>query len=248
MKSIAPRTCFRPCAESSTSASAAASPRGSFCCSARHRWISCGNRERASPGVSRIWSSARWHIRELAERDLMRLWIRGGFPRSFLAPTDADSALWRESFIRTYLERDIPAFGPRVPADHAAPVLDHARALPGRSVERRRAGQKPRRGRQDRGPVCRLARGPPARAPIATVPMPTSARDWQSRPRSTFATAASFTRCCGSTTPRVSSATRSPVRAGRASSSRRCFGRPRNAPRPASIVRRAVSKSTSSWN
>ena len=56
-------------------------------------------------------------IRELAESDLMRLWIRGGFPRSFLAPTDADSAVWRESFIRTYLERDIPALGPRVPAD-----------------------------------------------------------------------------------------------------------------------------------
>ena len=56
-------------------------------------------------------------IRELAESDPMRLWIRGGFPRSFLAPTDADSAVWRESFIRTYLERDIPALGPRVPAD-----------------------------------------------------------------------------------------------------------------------------------
>ena len=56
-------------------------------------------------------------IRELVERDQMCLWIRGGFPRSFLAPTDADSAVWRESFIRTYLERDIPALGPRVPAD-----------------------------------------------------------------------------------------------------------------------------------
>ena len=56
-------------------------------------------------------------IRELAESDPMRLWIRGGFPRSVLAPTDADSAVWRESFIRTYLERDIPALGPRVPAD-----------------------------------------------------------------------------------------------------------------------------------
>ena len=56
-------------------------------------------------------------IRELAESDQMRLWIRGGFPRSVLAPTDADSTLWRESFIRTYLERDIPALGPRVPAD-----------------------------------------------------------------------------------------------------------------------------------
>ena len=55
-------------------------------------------------------------IREVAERDQTRLWTRGGFPLSFLAPTDADSAVWREQFIRTYLERDIPALGPRVPA------------------------------------------------------------------------------------------------------------------------------------
>ena len=55
-------------------------------------------------------------IRELAADDQMRLWARGGFPRSFLAPTDADSAVWREQFIRTYLERDIPALGPRIPA------------------------------------------------------------------------------------------------------------------------------------
>ena len=55
-------------------------------------------------------------IREVAERDQTRLWMRGGFPLSFLAPTDADSAVWREQFIRTYLERDIPALGPRVPA------------------------------------------------------------------------------------------------------------------------------------
>jgi hypothetical protein len=46
-----------------------------------------------------------------------RLWIRGGFPDSFLAATDAASALWRENFIRTYLERDIPQLGPRVPAE-----------------------------------------------------------------------------------------------------------------------------------
>lgn len=55
-------------------------------------------------------------VREVPERDQMRLWTRGGFPRSFLAPTDADSAVWREQFIRTYLERDIPALGPRIPA------------------------------------------------------------------------------------------------------------------------------------
>lgn len=46
-----------------------------------------------------------------------RLWIRGGFPDSFLAESDEASAVWRENFIRTYLERDIPQLGPRVPAE-----------------------------------------------------------------------------------------------------------------------------------
>ena len=46
-----------------------------------------------------------------------RLWIRGGFPDSFLAGSDEASAVWRESFVRTYLERDIPQLGPRVPAE-----------------------------------------------------------------------------------------------------------------------------------
>jgi len=45
------------------------------------------------------------------------LWIRGGFPDSFLATSDRASALWRENFIRTYLERDIPQLGPRIPAE-----------------------------------------------------------------------------------------------------------------------------------
>lgn len=40
-----------------------------------------------------------------------KLWIRGGFPRSFLAGSDADSLAWREGFIRTFLERDIPMLG-----------------------------------------------------------------------------------------------------------------------------------------
>ena len=46
-----------------------------------------------------------------------KLWVRGGFPDSFLAETDKASAIWRENFIRTYLERDIPQLGPRVPAE-----------------------------------------------------------------------------------------------------------------------------------
>ena len=46
-----------------------------------------------------------------------KLWIRGGFPDSFLAESDRASVVWRENFIRTYLERDIPQLGPRVPAE-----------------------------------------------------------------------------------------------------------------------------------
>ncbi len=45
------------------------------------------------------------------------LWLRGGFPESFLAGSDAESLIWREDFIASYLERDIPALGPRVPAE-----------------------------------------------------------------------------------------------------------------------------------
>lgn len=45
------------------------------------------------------------------------LWHRGGFPRSYLAPDDAASALWRENFIRTFLERDIPQLGITIPAE-----------------------------------------------------------------------------------------------------------------------------------
>lgn len=44
------------------------------------------------------------------------LWLRGGFPRSFLAQDERQSLDWREAFIQTFLERDIPAFGIRVPA------------------------------------------------------------------------------------------------------------------------------------
>jgi len=48
--------------------------------------------------------------------DLNALWLRGGFPLSWLAQNDTDSMTWREVFIATYLEKDIPALGPRIPA------------------------------------------------------------------------------------------------------------------------------------
>lgn len=45
------------------------------------------------------------------------LWVRGGFPDSFLAASDAASIEWRLAFIQTYLERDVPMLGPRIPAE-----------------------------------------------------------------------------------------------------------------------------------
>ncbi len=48
--------------------------------------------------------------------DLNTLWLRGGFPEGLLAASDKDSMDWRRDFIRTYLERDIPQLGPRIPA------------------------------------------------------------------------------------------------------------------------------------
>jgi len=49
--------------------------------------------------------------------EIEQLWVRGGFPDSLLAKTDGSSLEWRRAFVRTYLERDIPQFGPRVPAE-----------------------------------------------------------------------------------------------------------------------------------
>ena len=45
------------------------------------------------------------------------LWLRGGFPSSYLAPDDDTSFAWRQAYLRSYLERDIPQFGPRIPAE-----------------------------------------------------------------------------------------------------------------------------------
>ena len=53
-------------------------------------------------------------LTEVGTEQVERLWIRGGFPLSFLAESDSASAQWREFYIRTFLERDIPALGIRI--------------------------------------------------------------------------------------------------------------------------------------
>lgn len=59
-----------------------------------------------------------FHLTEIGDKEtqLNSLWFRGGYPESFLAMDIESSLNWREAFIRTYLERDIPQLGIRVPA------------------------------------------------------------------------------------------------------------------------------------
>ena len=60
-----------------------------------------------------------FNLAEVGVSKLSRLWLRGGFPRSFLAANDDASLRWRLDFVQTFLERDIRRFGVDVPA----PVL-----------------------------------------------------------------------------------------------------------------------------
>ncbi|MGH8679205.1 MAG: ATP-binding protein [Burkholderiales bacterium] len=55
-------------------------------------------------------------LAEVGARTLSRHWLRGGFPRAFLARTHNDSLRWRRDFIRTFLERDLPQLGVAIPA------------------------------------------------------------------------------------------------------------------------------------
>lgn len=65
--------------------------------------------------------------------DVKRIWARGGFPESLLADSDATSLAWRRAFIRSYLERDVPVFAPRMPAETIGrlwTMLAHAQGTP----------------------------------------------------------------------------------------------------------------------
>jgi predicted AAA+ superfamily ATPase len=68
-------------------------------------------------GRVRFLELAPFSVLEPTGRSLEELWLRGGFPESLLAASNSQSLRWRQDFIRTYLEREIPQFGPRVPAE-----------------------------------------------------------------------------------------------------------------------------------
>lgn len=56
-------------------------------------------------------------IREVGPENFRQLWLRGGFPRSYLAPDDKASHQWRLDFVQTFLERDVPQLGISIPAE-----------------------------------------------------------------------------------------------------------------------------------
>lgn len=58
-----------------------------------------------------------FNLTEVGAENMGKLWLRGGFPDSYLKTEAQNSFIWRQQFIKTYLERDIPKIGPRIPAE-----------------------------------------------------------------------------------------------------------------------------------
>lgn len=67
-------------------------------------------------GRVRFIDLAGFDLTETGVADFHKLWLRGGFPRSFLAPDDQRSLAWRQDFVRTFLTRDVPQLGITIPA------------------------------------------------------------------------------------------------------------------------------------
>ena len=73
-------------------------------------------------------------VRTQTPADIQKLWLRGGFPESYLAPTDELGMTWLENLVRTYLERDIPQLGFRVPANRLRRLWTMLAHLQGETV------------------------------------------------------------------------------------------------------------------
>ena len=107
-------------------------------------------------------------LHEVGDRRLDRRWLRGGFPRAWLARSNGEAFLWIDSFVQTFLERDLPALGIRVPGPALRrfwTMLAHwARA--GLEFVRVRAFVRGRRhhGSPLSGPADRRSGGPPIAA------------------------------------------------------------------------------------
>ena len=106
---------------------------------------------------------------EVGAEAMPRLWLRGGFPQSFLAVDDAASSDWCRSFVRTFLERDIPSARDPDPGRDAPPLLADARPLPRAGLERCRACAGLWRVGDDRSALPRRAQRQPRRKAAPTV-------------------------------------------------------------------------------
>jgi hypothetical protein len=58
-----------------------------------------------------------FRVDDVGSEEIVKLWLRGGLPKSFLAENDEESAVWRENYIATFLERDLPQLGISIPAN-----------------------------------------------------------------------------------------------------------------------------------
>jgi hypothetical protein len=67
-------------------------------------------------GRIEVIETAGFTVEEVGQDQASRLWLRGGFPRSFVATSEPRSYTWREEFIRTFLEQDLPQLGIRIPS------------------------------------------------------------------------------------------------------------------------------------
>ena len=76
-----------------------------------------------------------FNIEEVGAEHSTNLWLRGGFPRSFLAIDEVASMVWRDDLIRTFLERDIPQLGISIPAEDSETFLDNGRPLSWSNLE-----------------------------------------------------------------------------------------------------------------
>ena len=88
-------------------------------------------------GRLEIIRMAGFSLAEVGVEAQTRHWLRGGFPLSFLAMSDIDSLAWRKNFIQTFLERDLPQLGIKIPAANLYRFWNHTGALPRPGVERR---------------------------------------------------------------------------------------------------------------
>ena len=63
-----------------------------------------------------FYSLGGFTLADVGDDNMNRLWMRGGFPRSYLAQSEKAGAIWRDNYITTHLERDIPQLGIGIPA------------------------------------------------------------------------------------------------------------------------------------